>query len=53
MPLEAHLAMLRQAGWVAERTVDAAELDSAAEAGRTLLVSAAISGAAYGPAADG
>jgi methyltransferase (TIGR00027 family) len=52
MPLEQHLAMLRQAGWVAERTVDAAELDGAAEPGRTLLVSAAISGAAYGPAVD-
>lgn len=51
MPREAHLAMLRQAGWVAERTVDAAELDGAVEPGRTLLVSAAISGAAYGPAA--
>jgi methyltransferase (TIGR00027 family) len=53
MPLEAHLAMLRQAGWVAERSVDAAELDGDAEPGRTLLVRAAISGTAYGSAVDG
>jgi O-methyltransferase involved in polyketide biosynthesis len=40
LSLDAHLALLEQAGWRVERTVDAADLDDEAVPGRTQLVTA-------------
>ena len=40
LPERAQLSLLRSAGWHAERTVDAADLEETASRGRTLLVTA-------------
>jgi methyltransferase (TIGR00027 family) len=40
LPIAAHLGLLRQAGWHAADQVDAAELGTGAEPGRSLLVTA-------------
>jgi methyltransferase (TIGR00027 family) len=41
LPATAHLSLLSQAGWQPASAIDAAELESAATAGRSLLVTAA------------
>jgi methyltransferase (TIGR00027 family) len=40
LPATAHLELLGEAGWVVDRSVDAAQLGTGAEPGRSLLVSA-------------
>jgi O-methyltransferase involved in polyketide biosynthesis len=40
LPQRAHLTLLQRAGWHAERTFDAADLEETAMPGRTLLVRA-------------
>jgi methyltransferase (TIGR00027 family) len=41
LPVDAHLALVRQAGWEPRRQVDVAELDVQAPPGRSLLIAAA------------
>jgi hypothetical protein len=52
LPLDAHIALLRQSGWHTEQTVDAVELDARATAGHTLLISARPDRAVGGGEAD-
>jgi len=40
LPVTAHLELLGEAGWVVDRSVDAAQLGTGAEAGRSMLVTA-------------
>jgi methyltransferase (TIGR00027 family) len=40
LPVTAHLELLGEAGWVVDRSVDAAQLGTGAEPGRSLLVTA-------------